>query len=67
MSRISFTITDEERAEIERYVKCKKRWRDPAALARDAVWQLILRNPLHARKAHGGAQKPSGGSLSLLA
>ena len=45
MSRISFTVTDSERAEIEKYVLSKRRWRDPAALARDALFQLMERYP----------------------
>ena len=67
MSRISFTITDEERAEIEAYCHAKKRWRDPSALARDGVWQLIARNPVCAEKGRKQALKSSEGSLSLLA
>ncbi len=40
-------VTESERAEIEQYVKAKKRWRDPAALARDAIFQLMERYPAH--------------------
>lgn len=67
MSRISVTITDEERIEIEAYCHAKKRWRDPAALMRDAIWQHIARNPVCAEKGRKQTPKSSEGSLSLLA
>ena len=43
---ISFSVTVEERAEIEDYCRRKRRWRTPSDLARDAVWQLMARNPI---------------------
>ena len=45
--RISFTVTGEEKAEIEEYCRAKKRWRLPSDLAREAVWQLMARNPVY--------------------
>lgn len=44
-NRISFTVTADERAEIEAYVKSKRRWLGPAAFFRDAVYQLMARYP----------------------
>ncbi len=44
--RISFIISEEELATVKAYCDEKRRWRDPAALARDALWQHISRNPL---------------------
>jgi hypothetical protein len=46
MPRISFTVTQEERLRILAYVRCKRRWRDPAALVRDATFQLMERYPV---------------------
>ena len=48
---ISFSVTEEEKAEIEEYCRHKKRWRKPTDLARDALWQHINRNPIYKKKA----------------
>ena len=61
-NRISFTVTAEERAEIEAYVKSKRRWRDPAALARDAIFQLIERYPARTGKVSISAATLQGGT-----
>jgi hypothetical protein len=47
---VSFGITSEERDELLSYIKHKKRWASMADLARDAVWQLVHRNPTYAQK-----------------
>ena len=48
--RISFTVTDEEKTEIMAYCQRKKRWPTPSHLARDAIWQLMARNPIYPKK-----------------
>jgi hypothetical protein len=59
--RISLTLTLEDYEHLRAYLRQKRRWKDPASLARDAIFQLIARNPLteaqdeRARKGHGEA------------
>lgn len=48
---ISFGVTAGEKEEIEYYVRHKKRWRTNADLARDALWQLMARNPVYVKTA----------------
>ena len=48
---ISFGVTGEEKAEIEAYCQRKRRWRTTSDLARDALWQLIARNPIYKKHA----------------
>ena len=47
---ISFSVTVEERAVIEDYCRRKRNWRTPSDLARDAVWQHMLRYPAYESK-----------------
>lgn len=54
-ARICFTVSDEEKAEIEEYLRRRRRWRRAGDLARDATWQFIYRNrPGGHRKAQNG-------------
>lgn len=56
--RISITLSRDDELYLRAYLRQKKRWRDLASLARDAIFQLIARNPLTkaqtARAAQGG-------------
>ncbi len=57
--RISFSVTEDEKAEIEEYCRHKKRWRTPSDLARDALWQHMARNPIFKKK---GQKRPKNRS-----
>ncbi len=48
--RISLYLTKGEKGEIEAYCREKKRWKRPSDLGRDAIYQLMARNPIHRRK-----------------
>jgi len=54
---ISFGVTGEEKAEIEAYCQRKKRWRTTSDLARDALWQLMARNPVYKKRAQKDVKK----------
>ena len=60
--RIQFYVTDEEYEAIQEYCRRKRRWRTPADLARDALWQLSTRNPLYVKKGPRTARKGADGS-----
>lgn len=51
---ISFGVTEEEKVEIEEYCRRKKRWKSPADLARDAVYQLMSRNKVGSHSSKNG-------------
>ena len=46
--RISVCFTPEQGQEIKDYIGQKKRWKGPSDLARDAIEQLMTKNPLTA-------------------
>jgi len=53
---ISFTVSMEEKRQIEEYCRAKKRWRLSSDLARDALWQLMARNPVYKKRAQKEAK-----------
>jgi len=53
---ISFGVSEEEKAEVEEYCRKKKRWKSPADLARDAVWQLMSRNKIGSHSSNKGGE-----------
>lgn len=68
--RISLTVTVPEYNYIRAYIRQKRRWRDAAALARDALFQHIHRNPLskaqEARLEEEQAEEEKAGHAVLL-
>lgn len=60
--RISFVVTQDELATVKAYCEEKRRWKDPAALARDALWQHIARNPL-SRLQEARVEEGRGGGM----
>ena len=68
MSReVRFTATDEEYADILRYVQAKRRWRKVSHFLRDACFQTMDRYPSmeskRAKRALGGTAHASGDNL----
>jgi hypothetical protein len=67
--RISITLSPGDEYYLTAYLKQKKRWRDLAALARDAIFQLVARNPLTeaqtTRAIQGDGSEPEEGSAVL--
>jgi hypothetical protein len=60
--RISFVISGSDYYYVLAYVRQKRRWKDPAALARDALFQHIARNPLsEAQEARIEEERALGG------
>ena len=52
--RLSFSLTKDEKREIEDFCRKKKRWKRPSDLARDAVYQLMARYPIYRKNREGG-------------
>ncbi len=48
--RITFSLTKAEKRRIWDFCKEKKRWKSPSDMARDALYQLMARNPIHRKK-----------------
>jgi hypothetical protein len=64
--RISFTVTGSDYYLVRAYIREKRRWKDAAALARDALFQHIARNPLsEAQVARVGQEQGEGGEAGL--
>jgi len=61
---ISFTVSIEEKKQIEEYCRAKKRWRLSSDLARDALWQLMARNPIYRKRAQKEVKTDGGSNLS---
>jgi len=61
---ISFSVSEEEKTEIEAYCQRKKRWRTTSDLARDALWQHIARNPIYKKHAQKEAKTEGVSDLS---
>lgn len=60
--RVSFVLTASDYYYVRAYVREKRRWKDPAALARDALFQHISRNPLsEAQEARVEEEQGEGG------
>ena len=53
---ISFGVSDEEKHEIEVYCQAKRRWKAPGDLARDAVYQMMARNPVYKKNGKNGSE-----------
>ena len=53
---ISFGVSDEEKHEIEVYCQAKRRWKAPGDLARDAVYQMMARNPIYKKNGKDGSK-----------
>ena len=56
---VRFSVSLSEYAEIQAYVDAKKRWKGVSDLARDALYQLITRNPAnrHGAVLHGAKEE----------